>query len=78
MSTPAKTERRWTAYRNADGKLCYLMTSDANRGWYYLYDVSGAEPVRLGKERSPVLLEEKYKVEETLTKTDSPKRGKKK
>ena len=61
------SERRWTVYYNDAGEERFLTTSDANRIWYYLYDLSGPEPVRLGKEHTPILLEQKYKVIEQLS-----------
>ena len=66
MKIPA-SEHRWTVYCTDAGKELFLTTSDANRTWYYLYDISGPEPVRLGKEHTPILLEQKYKVIEQLS-----------
>ena len=67
MSAPSKTEIRWTLYQTEQGEPRFLVTSDAKKSWFFLYDLSCQEPVRLGKERTPILLENKYKVIEKLT-----------
>lgn len=76
MSGPAKSEVRWTLYRLENGTPKFLVTSDANRSWYFLYDISGPEPIRLGKERTPTLLENKYKVCDQLKSIEKKGRSK--
>lgn len=66
MAEPRKNEIQWVSYYDEKGKPVFKLTSSKNKDWWFLYDVSGKAPVKLGKDRSPVLLEEKYKVNERL------------
>ena len=66
MAEPWKNEIQWVSYCNENGEPILKLTSNKDKSWWFLYDVSGEAPVRLGKDRSPVLLEEKFKVNERL------------
>lgn len=63
-------ERVWVRYYDAEQKLMLIMTSKTHsRDYYYLYELVGGEFKKLGKSRSPVELEEKYKVSERIRKS---------
>ncbi len=66
MAAQWKNEILWVSYYDEKGKPVYKLTSNKDKDWWYLYDVSGEEPVKLGKDRSPILLENKFKVNERL------------
>lgn len=66
MAEPWKNETVWVSYYDENGKPVFKLTSSRNKEWFYLYDVSGEAPVKLGKDRSPTALEEKYRVSERL------------
>lgn len=61
-----KNERQWLAYYDKCGVKRFVMTSSAMRDYYYLYEVSNGSFVKLGKDRSPKKLEEKFCVDEKL------------
>ena len=53
-------------YADRCGRPRFLLTSTQNRESYMLYDISDGEPKRLGKDKSPRKLEEKFLVEKVL------------
>ena len=62
-----KGETVWVCYCGADGALKFIVTTKAgNRDYYFLYEWKNEKFVKLGKSRSPVDLEERYKVPEKL------------
>lgn len=61
-----KKEQPLVRYANLSGKDTFLLTADANKTWFFLYDITSNPPKRLGKEKSPVLLEKKFKLDEAL------------
>lgn len=70
-----KGERVWTGYYNAAAQLMFIITSkEANRDYYYLYEVSDDGALKkLGKARTPVELEEKFDVDGRCTKGSNEK-----
>ena len=63
----------WVGHYGADHELKFITTSKPSRDYYYLYEVVNGEFVRLGKERSPPKLEEKYITPEKLGIAPPPK-----
>lgn len=61
---PPKGERVWACYYNSASELALILTSkEANRDYYYLYEVSeGGALKKLGKARTPAELEGKFDV----------------
>lgn len=52
-----KNELLWVTGLDESGNLKYVITSNADRSLYYIYD---KDCKKLGKAKSPVGLEEKY------------------
>jgi len=65
-----KKEQPLVRYANISGRDQFLMTADANRTWFFLYDITSTPPKRLGKDKSPKQLEEKFKLNDTLRKKE--------
>ena len=61
-----KNERQWLSYYDKLGVKRFVMTSSASREFYYLYEVSNGNFTKLGKDRSPSKLEERFDVDEKL------------
>ena len=60
MGFPPGDQILWREYHDASGKPLFAMTSPQARNCYYLYDISGKKPERLGQGKSPPELEKKY------------------
>ena len=55
-----KGEIVWVAHMDQNHKLRYITTSKPSRELYFLYELTDGKFVKLGKDRSPKALEEKY------------------
>ena len=66
MAGISRTERIWTDYIDKRGVKRFVMTSSQNRDWYFLYGLSNGSFIKLGKDRSPTKLEERFSVDEKL------------
>lgn len=53
----SKNETVWLYGQDGNGNLKYVITSNSDRSWYYIYD---KEYNKLGKARTPTELEGKY------------------
>lgn len=66
MSDEPKTprgEHAWVGYYNSNGDLLFIITSkNNNRDLYYLYENRSGEFVKLGKDKDPLKLCDKFKV----------------
>ena len=65
-SSHFKKEEPLVRYANLAGRDRFMITADADRTWFFLYDITSDPPKRIGKERSPMLLEKKFKLNEVL------------
>ncbi len=63
-------ERAWTDYFDQKGRKRFVLTSTQTRDWYFLYEIKDGGFVRLGKERTPSKLEERFQVEERMRNPD--------
>ena len=62
-----KGEHAWVGYYNQSGELLFIITSkNNNRETYYLYENNGGSFVKLGKDKDPLKLCEKFKVYERI------------
>lgn len=61
-----KGEIVWVTYRNTSEEIKYIMTSKPIRDTYYLYELVDGEFKKLGKAKTPLKLEEAYKLNEKL------------
>lgn len=61
-----KGEILWVSYHNRKGDVMFILTSKQVRDYYYLYEITDAGLKKLGRERSPSELEEKFNVDERL------------
>lgn len=62
-----KGEKVWVSYYNQAHELLFVMTSkELNRDYYFLYECVNGEFKKLGKARSPLELEEKFKLTERM------------
>lgn len=62
-----KGEKIWVSYYNQEHELIFLITSkEGNRDYYFLYECVNCELKRLGKARSPLEFEERFKLEERM------------
>lgn len=52
-----KNETLWVTGLDESGNLKYVITSNADRSWYYIYD---KDCKKLGKSKVPTDLQEKY------------------
>lgn len=67
MKEPSfKNERVWTSYVNKNGEIMFVITAKNHRDFYYLYEATKNGFIKLGKGKSPIELEEKYKIEEKM------------
>lgn len=58
-----KGEHAWVGYYNKENSLLFLVTSKNNsRDFYYLYENKDGSLVKLGKDKDPLLLCNKYNV----------------
>lgn len=55
-----KGEIVWVNHCDYDGNLRYITTSKPNREYYNLYELKDGKFVKLGKDHSPRVLEERY------------------
>ena len=61
MSCIGKNETKWVTGLDQHGNLKYIITSNSDRSWYYIYD---KDYNKLGKAKTPTELQEKYFGEE--------------
>lgn len=60
---PPKGEKIWISYNNFKGETICILTSKPLRDFYFLYEVKpNGVLLKLGKERTPAKLEEKFDV----------------
>lgn len=64
-----KDETVWCCYSNKAGRIMFLITSKGfDRSAYFLYEVLQDNTCKkLGKSKSPIDLEKKYKVMEAIS-----------
>ena len=55
-----KGEIVWVGYYDKDHDLRYITTSKQTRDFYYLYELKDGKFVKLGKDKDPKALEEKF------------------
>lgn len=55
-----KGEIVWVSHYDKDGILRYVTTSRPSRECYFLYELVNGKLVKLGKAKSPKVLEDKY------------------
>lgn len=55
-----KGEIVWVSYCDKDNNLRYIITSKQTRDYYYLYELKEQKFVKLGRDRNPRVLEDKY------------------
>ena len=56
-----KGERVWMVFTNTEGIPLYFITSKESREYYYMYQVlADGSAKRLGRDRSPLELENKF------------------
>lgn len=60
MPQTPKGETAWVGYYSIDHDLKYIITSKAARDSYFLYEVIDDAFVKIAKDKSPAVLEEKY------------------
>jgi len=58
--TYPKGESVWVSYYDKEHNLRYITTSKPTRDFYYLYTLQDGKFVKLGKDKNPAALEEKY------------------
>ena len=61
-----KGERVWVGYYTKDHNLLFIMTSKESRDFYYLYELVDGSFKKLGREKSPQELEERFEVDNRL------------
>ena len=64
--TYPRGEQLWTRYHNISGNLVFITTSKPVRDFYFLYELVDGSFHKLGKAKSPLELEAKFKVVEKL------------
>lgn len=64
--TYPRGEQVWTSYYNSSHELLFIVTSKPIRDFYFLYEVVDGAFKKLGKAKSPLELEEKFKVHERM------------
>lgn len=57
MARISKNEIVWLRGQDDDGNLKYVITSNTDKSWYYIYD---KDCQKLGKAKTPTELENKY------------------
>mgnify|MGYP003303468264 CR=1 FL=1 len=55
-----KTECVWVKHITTNGDIFYTTSKENDRSTYFLYKIVDGKAVKLGKNKSPVALEEKY------------------
>lgn len=50
----------WISHYDKDNNLRYITTSKPTRDLYFLYELTDDGFVKLGKDKNPTVLEEKY------------------
>lgn len=55
-----KGEIAWVGYYDKDQNLRYITTSKPARVFYFLYELKDGKFVKLGKDKDPKALEEKF------------------
>ncbi len=60
MPQTPKGEIAWVGYYSIDHELKYIVTSKPARDFYFLYEVIDDAFVKIAKDKSPAVLEEKY------------------
>ena len=58
--TYPKGEIVWVSHYDKGGNLKYITTSKPTRDYYYLYELKDKKFVKLGRDRNPCALEDKY------------------
>lgn len=53
-----KGEIVWVGHYDKDGNLRYITTSKPSREYYFLYELKDGKFVKLGRDRSPKVLED--------------------
>lgn len=56
----------WTTYYNSRNEIMFVITSKSLRDFYYLYEIVNGSFKKLGKAKTPLDLEEKFKIFEKL------------
>lgn len=59
-------ERRFVLYCGVDGVPLFVLTAKPARDFYYLYQVSNGTLKKLGRDRSPKVLEERFSVRKRM------------
>lgn len=60
MNGIPKNEKVWVTTKTDNGDVYYTTAKQNDRSWYFLYKVIDGKAVRLGKNRNPKELEEKF------------------
>lgn len=55
-----KNETVWVRHCTPDGDIKFIITSKEIRDYYYIYELQGEKFVKLGRDKDPKALEEKY------------------
>ena len=55
-----KGEIVWVGHYDKDGNLRYITTSKPSREYCFLYELKDGKFVKLGRDRNPKVLEDKY------------------
>lgn len=63
---PPRGERCWAGYYNAAGKALFAITSKEARDAYFLYDLRGDAPQKVGKAKEPPELIKRFHVHEIM------------
>lgn len=67
MAKQIKGEKIWVSYYNQAHELMFVVTSkEANRDYYFLYEYMNSELKKIGKARSPLELDEKFRLTERM------------
>ena len=61
-----KNERLLHSFTDIHGNLRYIITDKKIKDGYYLYELKGDSFVKLGKGKTPIELEKKYKFKQNL------------
>lgn len=64
-----KGETVWVSYYSGHGghDLRYIITSKAARDYYFLYEYTDGMFKKLGRAKSPTILEDKFEIRKNLT-----------
>lgn len=55
-----KNEIVWVRHCTPDGDIRFITTAKETRDYYYIYELQGEKFVKLGRDKDPKALEEKY------------------